>query len=346
MSGPAEPTADRMRAMINGFRTTQVVYVFAKLGLADYPDESPFTAAGLAVRVGANADGLGRVLRLAALFGLVTEEPGGRFRLTPLGDSLKTDKPNSLRQVAIQLGELHYGGWGGLLHSAKTGNSAFEHIFGASLFDYLSKHPDAQTTFDAYMSANKDLFADALAERYDFARFRVLVDVGGGNGSVSAAILKRNPRLTALIFDQPQVVRTAAQFLSATGLEKRCQVVGGDFFQSVPPGGDIYMLSNVIHDWDDASARRILSNCRAVMQPDTPLILLEAILSPHGESSGVVMSDVNMLVMLTGRERTEDQYDALLRASGLTLSRTIPITQRLSLIECLRSEVTVARAQG
>ena len=322
---------------MNGFRTTQVVYVFAKLGLADYLAASTLTASELARRVDADPDGLGRVLRLAALFGLVTEEPGGRFRLTPLGDLLKADHPAYLRPVAIQLGELHYGGWSGLLHSAKTGNSAFEHVYGASLFDYLSKHSDAQATFDAYMSANKDPVGDALTEKYDFARFRVMVDVGGGNGSVSTAILKRNSRLKAIISDQPQVVAATSEFINATGLGKRCQVVGGDFFQSVPTGGDVYLLSNVIHDWDDANALRILRNCRAAMKPDTALILLEAILSPHGQPSGVVMSDVNMLVMLTGRERTEDQYEALLRASGLRRSRTITITQRLSLIEGLRA---------
>lgn len=337
MSIVAEPTVDRLRAMINGFRTTQLIYVFAKLGLADYLGSSPLTASELAARAGAHPDSLGRVLRLAALFGLVSEDSGNRFRLTPLADSLKTDTPGSLRPVAIQLGELHYRGWGGLLHSAKTGSSAFEHVYGASLFDYLSKHPDAQATFDSYMSANKDAFADALAEKYDFSRFRVIVDIGAGNGSVSAAILRRNPHLQAIIFDQPQVISGASAALIAGGLGQRCRLAAGDFFQSIPIGGDVYMLSNVIHDWDDSSSLRILRNCKAVMTPKTPLILLEAILPPHGEPSGVVMSDVNMLVMLTGRERTLDQYSTLLEGAGFRLLKTIPITQRLSLIEALVS---------
>jgi predicted O-methyltransferase YrrM len=235
--------------------------------------------------------------------------------------------------VAIQLGELHYGAWGALLHSAITGESAFEHVYGKPLFAYLAEHPDAQTTFDAYMSANKDPSARALAEKYDFSGYRVIVDVGAGNGSVSAAILNQNPELEAIVFDQPQVVSAAKQLLSAAGLTDRCRLVPGDFLQSIPSGGDIYMLSNIIHDWDDAHAVRILRNCRTAMRVDSPLILIEAILPPHGQPTGAVLADVNMMAMLTGKERTQDEYGALLRAAGLRLSKIVPVSDRLSLIE-------------
>jgi hypothetical protein len=193
MSVASESALDRLLSMINGFQATQVVYVIAKLGLADYLSASPLTTAELATKTNADPRNLGRMLRLAALFGLVAEKPDGRFQLAPLGEQLRSTIRTSMRPVAIQLGELHYGGWGALLHSVVTGESGFEHVYGKPLFDYLAEHPDAQTTFDAYMSANKDPFAAALSEKYDFSRFRVIVDVGGGNGSVSAAILNEEP---------------------------------------------------------------------------------------------------------------------------------------------------------
>jgi predicted O-methyltransferase YrrM len=333
MSVASEPAVDRLLSMINGFRATQVVYVVAKLGLADQLAASPLTAAELATKINADSRSLGRVLRLAALFGLVAEEADGRFRLAPLGEPLQSAIQRSARPVAIQLGELHYGAWGALLHSAITGESAFEHVYGKPLFAYLAEHPDAQTTFDAYMSANKDPSARALAEKYDFSGYRVIVDVGAGNGSVSAAILNQNPELEAIVFDQPQVVSAAKQLLSAAGLIDRCRLVPGDFLQSIPSGGDIYMLSNIIHDWDDAHAVRILRNCRTAMRVDSPLILIEAILPPHGQPTGAVLADVNMMAMLTGKERTQDEYGALLRAAGLRLSKIVPVSDRLSLVE-------------
>ena len=276
------------------------------------------------------------MLRLAALFGLVTEESDERFQLAPLGEPLRSTVPGSVRHVAIQLGELHYGAWGDLLHSAITGESAFEHVYTKPLFDYLAQHPDAQATFDAYMTANKDPFAAALAEKYDFSEFRHIVDVGAGSGSVSAAILSGNPKLEAIIFDQPQVISAAMRLLTAAGLHARCRLVPGDFFESIPTGGDIYMLSNIIHDWDDARAVGILRNCRAAMKRATPLILLETVLPPHGQPTRALLADVNMMVMLTGKERTEDEYGSLLHTAGLRLSRIVPISQRLSLIEARR----------
>lgn len=333
MSITSEPAVDRLRGMVNGFRATQVCYVFAKLALADRLVNSSLTAIEVAISVDADPDTLHRVLRLAALLGLVLEEPSGRFRLAPLGELLRTDSPDSIRPVAIQLGELHYAAWGALLHATKTGQSAFEHVFGAPLFDYLAKNPEAQATFDAYMSANKDPFADALPEKYDFSRFRVIVDVGAGNGSVSAAVLARNRDLKAIIFDRPQVMKAATELLGSAALAGRCRLIAGDFFESVPSGGDIYLLSNVIHDWGDADALRILRNCRAAMDQSTPLIVLEAVLPRHGQTDGTVMSDVNMLVMLTGRERTQDEYASLLHTAGLHVSKTTSISGRLSLIE-------------
>ncbi|MHB8589908.1 MAG: methyltransferase [Candidatus Dormibacteraceae bacterium] len=231
------------------------------------------------------------------------------------------------------LGEEHYHAWGALRHSVKSGESAFEHVYGRPLFDYLADHPDAQATFDAAMSASKGLFARSVADKYDFSALRVMVDVGGGNGSVSASILEACPNLEAVIYDQPQVLAAAELYLSAAGVRDRCRLVPGDFLQSVPQGGDLYVLSHIVHDWDDERALRILRNCRAAMTRDGAVMLLEAVMPLHGQPARAAMPDVNMMVMLTGQERTEDEYRSLLGAAGLRLSQVISISERLSLVE-------------
>jgi len=323
----------RLVALVQGFRSTQVTYVFAKLGLADRLAESPLTAAELAYMVKVDPEALRRVLRLAAFYGLVAEVPGDRFELTPLGRPLCVDAEGSINATATMLGEEHYFAWGSLMHSVKTGKPAFEHVFRLPFFDYMANNPDTQSTFDAAMSAGLAVFLKSLADSYDFSKSHVLVDVGGGNGSVSAMILKRNPAMEAVIYDQPQVLEAAERYLTAAGVRSRCRLVQGDFFRSVPEGGDLYVLSNIIHDWDDARALRILKNCRAAMASTAVMLLIEAVLTEHGRPSPATMADVNMMVLLTGRERTEEQYRALLAGAGLRLTKVSPIYEREDLIE-------------
>lgn len=324
---------NRLVALVQGFRSTQVTYVFAKLGLADRLAESPLTAAELADLVNVHSEALRRVLRLAAFYGLVAEVPGDRFELTPLGRPLCVDAEGSINATATMLGEEHYFAWGSLMHSVKTGKPAFEHVFRLPFFDYMANNPDTQSTFDAAMSAGLDVFLKSLADSYDFSKSRVLVDVGGGNGSVSAMILKRNPAMEAVVYDQPQVLEAAERYLTAAGVRSRCRLVPGDFFRSIPDGGDLYVLSNIVHDWDDARALRILKNCRAAMASTAVMLLIEAVLTEHGRPSPAAMADVNMMVLLTGRERTEEQYRALLAGAGLRLTKVSPIYEREDLIE-------------
>lgn len=330
--GDPKPDLDRLFALHYGYRSTQVVYVIAKLGLADHLADAPLTAAELATRVQADPVSLGRLLRLASFYGLVEERPGGRFALTPLGRPLSSGGDDSLKALATMLGEEHYGAWGSLLHSVKTGQPAFNHVYGAPFFDYMAAHPKTQATFDAAMSAGSDAFLGELADSYDFSKVRVLVDVGGGNGSVSARILKHNPAMQAVIYDQPQVLEAAERYLSKAGLRARCRLVPGDFFSSVAEGGDLYVLSNIVHDWDDERAVRILRNCRSAMKPTGVVMLVEAVMAEHGRPSRAAMADVNMMVLLTGRERTEEQYRSLLQEADLSLTRIIPMSV-LSLIE-------------
>ncbi len=318
---------------MRGYRATQVVYVIAKLGLADQLARAPMTAPELAEKVNVQAASLGRVLRLAAYYGLVAEVPEHRFELTPLGQQLRDGVEGSVKATAVMLGEEHYGAWGALLHSVTSGQPGFEHVYGAPFFDYMASHPQTQATFDAAMSAGSDVLLSSLAGSYDFSTCRVLVDVGGGNGSLSAMILARNPEMEAVIYDQPQVLEAAERHLSAAGVRERCRLVPGNFFQSVPEGCDIYLLSNIVHDWDDERAVRILKNCRAAMAPAAAVLLLEMVLPEHGQPSPATVADVNMMVLLTGRERTEEEYRTLLRAADLRVTGVIPVSETDSLIE-------------
>lgn len=327
------PDLLRLVALMHGFRSTQVIYVIAKLGLADHLAEGPLTAVELASAVNANPENLGRVLRLAAFYGLLAELPEGRFELTPFARPLRGDVEHSIAPTAVMLGQDHYRAWGALLHSVTSGESAFQHVYGMPMFDYLAKHPNAQADFDAAMGAGTEVFLKSLADVYDFSKSQLLVDVGGGNGSVSAVILKRNAAMEAVIYDQPQVLEAADRYLSDAGVRARCRLVPGNFFETVPDGGDVYFLSNIIHDWDDERALRILRSCRAAMTPAAALLLLETILPEHGRPSQAAMGDVNMMVMLTGRERTEEQYRKLLAAADLRLTRVIAVSERASLIE-------------
>jgi len=328
----SQSSIDRVRALTRGYRTTQATYVFAKLGLADELAAGPATSAELAAKTNVNAEALARVLRLAAYCELVTELPGDRFELTETGNLLRSGVEGSLKAHAIMVGEEHYTAWGSLLYSVRTGKPAFDHVFGSPLFDYMAKNPDTQGTFDAAMSSGSDVYLAPLADAYDF-RARTLVDVGGGNGSLSAIILRRHPQLEAVIYDQPQVLEAADRYLSDAGLRERCRLVAGNFFESVPEGGDIYFLSNIIHDWDDERATQILKNCRVAMNPSGVVLLLEAVVPEHGTPSAVAFYDVNMMVMLTGKERTQSQFEALLRAAGLGLHKVTPVSDTESLIE-------------
>src|SRR5260370_28915270 len=176
------------------------------------------------------------------------------------------------------MGEEHYQAWGALLHSVETGESSWDHVFGREFFDYLAQNPESQATFDAAMAVGTDeLFGRPLADAYDFSGVRHMVDVGGGNGSVSAAILKLHPHLEVVIYDQPQVLAAAETYLAKQGVRDRCRLVAGSFFQSVPDGGDVYLLSNIVHDWDDARAALILRNCRRAMTRTARVLLLELV---------------------------------------------------------------------
>jgi hypothetical protein len=307
------------RAM-DGFVTTQLLYVAAKLGIADALAGGPRTGAQLAETVGADAAALTRVLRGLAVEEVVDELPGGRFALTPMGESLR-----ALQGPIIARAELYYLAATGLLDAVLQGGVPFERVYGERFFEHLGHHPDREAAFQASMAARAEREAHDIVDAYDFSTARQLVDVGGGNGVLLAAILRAVPRLRATLLDRPATVAAARSRFEGDGLADRAECRAGDFFASVPTGGDTYLLARVIHDWDDDDAQRILDSCRTAMPHGARLLIVEAVLPELArERPEAIRMDLHMLILFGARERTEAEYRCLLDRAELTLQRVIP----------------------
>lgn len=327
-----------LQELIQGYQVTKCIYVAAKLGIADLLKDGPRTSDELAQMTGTHAPSLYRVLRLLSAAQLLSEGEAHDFTLTPLGTYLQTGIPGSLRTTA-----LHFGGeptwqvWGALLHSVETGQPAYQRVFGLSNWDYRAQHPEAAALFDQTMSEWTASVAPTVAAAYDFSASARLVDVGGGHGQMLAYILQAHPALHAVLFDLPYVVKGASPLLEAAGVADRCEITGGDAFTDDLAHADTYLLSRVIHDWDDAHAVALLTRCQQAMQPQGKVLLVErVILSSSAPSLLVLESDVNMLVATSGKERTDAEYRALLGAAGFELRQIIPVLPPYSLIEAVR----------
>jgi hypothetical protein len=262
MSTDGTPPALALLQQALGFWVSRAICVVARLGIADLLKDGPLDTETLAAAAGVHGPSLYRVLRTLASVGIFAEGKDGRFGLTPQAEPLRTNAPDSIRDYILLVGEEWYSGPSEhLLHSVQTGRPAFERVHGADFFTFLAREPAAAAIFDAAMTSRSVQENDAIATVCDFSSLQTIIDVGGGYGSLLAAILRVNPRLRGVLLDRPQPVAEARRQLEAAGLGVRCEVVAGDFFVSVPAGGDAYILKRVIHDWDDERARAILRNC-------------------------------------------------------------------------------------
>ncbi len=323
-----------LRRMIVGYRLSQALSVAAELGIADLLRDGPRSLDDLAQTTATHAPSLYRVLRLLASEGVFIELDEGRFGMTPLAEPLRSDAPASLRHRAIFDGtEYSWRPWGQLMHSVVTGEPAFDQLFGTRFFDYLRQHPTAAARFDALMVEQTQPWARAILDAYDFSGIGTLVDVGGGYGALLAAILNAHPGLRGVLYDLPHVVEGARPRLSAASVADRCQAIAGDFFTAVPQGGDSYLLKNILHDWDDDQCIVILRNCRRVVPEEGRLLVVEVIIPPSSEPHYGHYFDLNMLVLLTGRERTEAEYRTLFEATNFALSRVVETASDVSVIE-------------
>ena len=316
-----------MLGLIRGATLGRMVSVVAELGIADLVASGPRTAEELADATGTHAPSLFRLLRALSSVGVFAEIDGRRFRLTPLADRLRADLPGSLRALAIMQNEDWY--WQlfqDLPYSVRTGQPATEHLWEKSLFEYLADHPETGARFDAGMASRHAEHNAAFIAGYDFSGIETIVDIGGGNGSLLAALLAAHPILRGILFDLPAVVTGAVKRLGEAGVADRCTVIGGSFFEAVPSGGDAYVLSNVLHDWQDDQAAAILRNIRAALDGHGRLLVVnEQIIPPGNDPHPGKLGDI-MMLLIGGRERTEAQWRSLFEASGFTLSRVVPLS--------------------
>jgi len=332
---------EQMLGLISGYWISQLVFVVAKLGVADVlAKRGPSTPEVIAKRVGAHAPFLGRALRALASVGVFAEGAAGRFRLTPLAQTLRSDRPGSLRSFALMMvDDYNWQAWGELAHGVGTGGSAFEKTHGMPIFAYLQQHPDEERIFAASMASISGTENAAVAGAYPFGEIEHLVDVGGAHGHLLGTILARHRKLRGVLYDQPQVVAGASKsgFLKAPAVRKRCTVVGGSFFESVPAGADGYIMKYIIHDWDDAKSVAILSKCRAAMAPDGRVLVVDHVIPPGNAANWGKVLDINMMVLTGGQERTREQFRDLFARAGLRLKRVVPTACPLSILEAVRA---------
>jgi O-methyltransferase domain/Dimerisation domain len=330
----SEPPAATLRRLLSGFQLSQAISVVATLGIADLLGEGPRSSDELAAATESHPDALYRLLRALAAAGVLHEADHRRFSLTELGQPLRSDAPDSVRAWAAFTGRPYYrAAWADLEHSVCTGENAFEHVHGVDVWTYRAGRPDESAAFDAAMESLTRGTMQAVIEAYDFGRFRTVVDIGGGNGALLADVLEAHPAVSGVVFDQPHVVAAAEALLTSRGVAKRCRIVGGSFFDSVPEGGDAYVLKQIVHDWEDDDAVTILEVVRRSAPRGAAVLVLERDLGVPNESLAAKLSDLNMLVAPGGRERTTDEYAALFEAADLAYTRAIPSAAGLSVYE-------------
>ena len=315
--------------LAQGYQLSQSLYVVAKLGVADAVAAEGSTAQALADAVGARGDELRRVLRALVGAGVFVELDDGRFTLNDVAAALRADAPGSTRDVVINFGEEMYRSFGHLLHTVRTGQPGFNHEFGAPLFDYYGQHPEAEASGSARMRARSLPVAQDLATVSLGLESGMLVDVGGGVGTVLAELLKAHPALTATLVERAGVLAMAHAYLLEQGVSERCRLTEADFFAAVPEGGDVYLLKSILHDWNDDQCRTILRNCRQAMGEDAAILIVEFLLPDPGgagpQHMPALLLDLIMMTYAGGRERTEAEFSTLLADVDLRLVSVTPL---------------------
>lgn len=327
---------ERMNRLITGYWITQAIYVAARLGLADLLSQGPRTAEDLSEVTETHPQALHRLLRALASQGLFAEDAQHRFCLTALGECLRSDVPGSQRALALMYGSEHYQTWGELLYSIRTGRPAFDKLYGVPVFQYLAQHAEQAGIFDEAMVSIHGRETAGMLDAYDFSGVGVLADIGGGNGSLLIAVLRRFPAMRGILYDLPGVIARARPKIEAAGLADRCRLIEGNFFESVPGGADAYLMRHIIHDWDDEKAVYILRNTHQAMKAGGILLLVEGVVPPGNDPSFTKLLDLTMLLIPGGLERTEEEYRILLKDCGFRLQRIVPTLSEVSVLESAR----------
>ena len=315
-----------MIRLFMGYIPTRVIYAAAKLELTDHIGDDGTSAQELAKKLKIDAAALYRVMRVLAGLGVLRQDDHDRFHVTPFGDTLRKDSPQSVRDYAIYSHEFVYDAFKGITDSVRNGKPVIDDVFGI-----LRANPDQEAVFHAGMSNRGRIEAVAFLDAYKFSEPQTVVDVGGGNGGFLSAILARNDHLSGVLFDQASGVDAARA--ARGGPLPRCRLVAGNFFDEVPSGGDAYILKRVLFDWTDEGALRILKNCRRAMNDDARLLIIEPLIGAPNEQCPAHLFDMTFLVMLHGRLRTADEYSGLLGQAGFRLQRVVPTDSDVSILE-------------
>ncbi len=328
------PAAAVMFELVLGAWVAQAIHAAVELGIAEALKEDPLPLDDLADRVGADPDALRRLMRALISYGIFRQRRDGRYDLTALADALRSDAPLSMYGWARLVGApQHREHWSLLVESVKSGKAVLPQLRGKEAFDYLKDEPELAKAFNDAMTSLSGLAATAVVAGYDFGRYRMIVDVGGGHGSLLAAILAATPNAHGVLFDLPDVVAEAPVLLREQRVEDRVRVEGGSFFDSVPSGGDAYILKSVIHDWPEAQAVAILRNVREAVGADATVLVVELVLPEHNRDFAGKWVDLEMLVQANGRERTAAEYRNLLKQAGFRMSRVVQTAAPFSIIE-------------
>jgi len=319
--------------LLSGYKITQCLYVAAKLNIADHLLSSPKTANELALLVNVKPGPLYRVLRCLAALDVFNEDENKMFSLNETAELLLSESMDTFKDYVILCGDDLYKTTSELLYSVETGLPAFDHIHGMNFWEHLNNNPANAAKFHDAMSKGTELIINELISHYDFSPYKKIIDVGGGKGHIICGILSAYPNATGTVFDLSSIKDLALEYINEKNLSDRCEVIIGDFFDSVPTGGDIYLLKVVLHDWDDEQSITILKNCRKVMSRQSKLLIIERIVENDQFKDLACLGDINMLVNVTGKERSVEEFNHLLKSADLHFKRIIHTNNSFSIIE-------------
>ncbi|MEP5153384.1 methyltransferase [Planktotalea sp.] len=329
----ASPRLALMKIALGGW-LSQATYAAAKLGLVEIIGDGALTPHEIAGKAGTDPDVSYRLLRALASVGLFVEDEDGRFSVTPVGECLSGERPDSLLPLVTMMGEEFHKVWGDIVPSIQTGEPAFPRVFGESFFEFLQDHNSSGTNFDACMATLHGAEADHVVDTFDFSPYRKIADIGGGKGSLLCTILRRHEEAEGILYDLPEVIERAKVFVGDAGMSERCTLIPGSFFETVPDDADLYVLRHIIHDWDDAKSVQILKNCAAKMKPGAKLLIIDCVIPAGNDWFPGKFIDLHMLLLAGGKERTGVEFGDVLKKAGLNMKQILPTPiPRVSIVE-------------
>ncbi len=336
ISPQAPPPQAQLMQIAMGFTRTFLLRAAAQMRLADHLADGPKTADQLAALTNTHSPALYRVLRTLASLGIFSEDEAHQFSLSPLAEPLRSNVPGSVRTSILSItGDIFVVPWSKLLYSVQTGQPSFDNHYGVPFFDHMSHMPEEAAMFSDLLIGINSGDAPAVAAAYDFSTFTNIADIGGSTGHMLATVVASHPGPRGTLCDLPHIEAGASELIRSRGLADRVTFVPGSFFESIPSGCDLYILSHVIHDWSEDQCLTILANCHRAMSPGSRLLIIEMVLSEGNAFHPGKVLDITMLTLAGGQERTEPEYRALLEKANFKLTRVVPTNSPVSIVEAI-----------